>query len=135
MRNKIPAFTLNIKEIDLQLRINKVLDRVEQHTAGSALDCSLSSLTLAGLRGHDIDDVNRAKKFLDESFNDIVIPGFEVDRERCIHEGFIHAIADALVGIENNHFYYVDEPGRKGFAFTINKTHINNANQHVYTSK
>jgi hypothetical protein len=67
-----------MKEIDLQLRINAVLDRVEHHTAGSALDRSLSSLTLAGLRGHDIDDVNKAEKFLGESFNDIVIPSFEV---------------------------------------------------------
>lgn len=126
IRNKIPAFTLDSKEIDLQLRLSKLLDCAEKHLAGSEIDHRLVSLTLVGISGLDFDDVSSAETFLHESFKDIVVPSFEIDREKCVHEGFIHAVADAIVGIENNNLYTVDEPGRKGFAFTTNKSNVNN---------
>jgi hypothetical protein len=64
-------------------------------------------------------DEYHARLFLEESFDDILIPDFEIDLVRTEHEGYIHAIAEAIMKVEENSFYYVNSNERRGFAFTI----------------
>jgi hypothetical protein len=116
--NAAPMLSMSRPDIDSYLRARTVLDRVDKHAKGVDDDTRFKKLNTSELRSlMESENLPAAERFLAEIFDDLVISTFEVDKEKAVREGYIHAIAEAIVGVEKNTLYYVDEASKKGFAF------------------